>query len=597
MPSSTPIISKVTDPKLSDVQPVPRPARKSLVERESLSQRLKVWVIPLGILLSIALVGYLGLGMFDLPSGTNYSFWDLTLATNPDSVTDATSHFVELLAAILGIMITVVAIVLQLAAQRYGTRLIDLFLDDRINRMYFSMMVCALLYSILLVYGIKEQFFPHFSILGLLLITEIEIALLAPYFLYVFRFLTPTNLLFSIQTSTKKAVLEVVSGDEDDVTKLQMEVANGIEQVTDSALSAVNQMDRNLGLMALNQIREMVLDYQEVKHKLPEPWFLISQDYFVGLSQVFYQEICEKKMWVEAKAFMDMELIFRNSIRVMPDAVSAIARNTRLLGKEAIHNQDNETLDLVVQFFNTFIRVSINDKNVRAIFNLFYQYRLLTESIMDYDPKLTAKVLFYFKYYGETCLQQGLWFVMLTAAFDLGGMVGVAHDKQIENIEELLLIFMSLEDNVDAKKDFLAFDAVRKAQLILATYIFSKGETKLLDLVIEDLKSETFEKLLKYRDSLLAVQSKKFWEVTDRGYTFEYMEPDQKEALRQFFEQRIVPQKDVFALDPADAPPEVPVKPKKPRKAGPQKATDSKPAKKSTAKTKATKASKRDVEK
>jgi len=552
MPSSNPHSTIVTEPNVSDVDPALRNARKSLVAPESLGKQLTVWVVPLGILLSIALVGYLGLGAFDLPASGDYSFWEITLSTNPDSVNDATSHFVELLAAILGIMITVVAIVLQLAAQRYGTRLIDLFLEDRINRWYFSMMVCALLYAILLVYGIKQQFFPHFSILGLLLLTEVEIALLAPYFLYVFRFLTPTNLLFSIQTSTKKAVTEVINCDATEVFKLHAEVANGIEQVTDSALSAVNQMDRNLGLMALNQIREMVLDYQEIKKQLPDHWFLVSQDYFVGLSQVYYQEICEKKMWVETKAFMDMELIFRNSIRVMPDAVSAIARNTRVLGKEAIHNQDNDTLGLVVQFFNTFIRVSINDKNVRAIFNLFYQYRLLTESIMDYDPKLTAKVLFYFKYYGETCMQQGLWFVMLTAAFDLGGMVGVAHDKKIENIEELLLIFMSLEDNMDPQKDFLAFDAVRKAQLILATYIFSSGDTKLVNLVIEDLKSETYEKLLKYRDSLLSVTSKKFWEVTDRGYTFEYMEPEQKKALQLFFEQFVIPQKDVFASPPGE---------------------------------------------
>lgn len=521
-----------------------RPQRKPLVEPETFARAFQRWGVPFGFLLGVTLLVYVGLGLFDTGGG----FLRQMFSTDAEHVYDSVSPFVELLVAILGIMITVIAIVLQLAAQRYGTRLIDLFLEDRINRAYFALMVCSLLYAIFLTYGIKEGFFPAWALAALLVVTVVEVALLAPYFLYVFKFLTPTNLLHSIQRSAFEAVQEAgASKEAATLGKHQMEMANAIEQVTDSALSAVNQMDRNLGLMAINQIREMVMDYQELKRDLPEDWYQVSPDYFVGISRVFYDEICETKMWVEAKAFMDMELIFKNSIRVMPDAVSAIARNTRLLGEEAIRNRDDVTLDLVVQFFNTFIRVAINDKNVRAIFNLFYQYRLLAESIMDYDLEAAAKIFFYFKYYGETCLQQGLWFVMLTASFDLGSLVATAFNKKVDNLKRLLTIFMSLEDNIDASKDFLAFEAIRKAQIILATYIYSQGgDQELTDMVIEDLKTETVEKLIHYRDALLAVKSKKFWEVTDRGYTFEYMEPEQKEWLGKFFEAFILSKKDYF---------------------------------------------------
>ncbi|MDT8445702.1 MAG: DUF2254 family protein [bacterium] len=525
-----------------------RPERKPLVEPETFAKAFSRWGVPFAFLFGNTLVVYLALGLIDLRPTSVGHFFSVLLGTDPVHVYDSVSPFVELTVAILGIMITVIAIVLQLAAQRYGTRLIDLFLEDQINRAYFALMVCTVLYAVFLTFGVKDDFYPGWALLVLLLIVQTEVSLLAPYFLYVFKFLTPTNLLHSIQRSAYEALQEAQkTKDPEQLKKHQMEMANAIEQVTDSALSAVNQMDRNLGLMALNQIREMVLDYQELKRDLPEAWFQISPDYFVGISRVFYDEICEQKQWVEAKAFMDMELIFKNSIRVMPDAVSAIARNTRLLGEEAIRNQDDVTLELVVQFFNTFIRVSVNDKNVRAIFNLFYQYRLLAESIMDYSPEESAKILFYFKYYGETCLQQGLWFVMLTASFDLGSLVATAFEKKVENLDRLLTIFMSLEDNIDATKDFLAFEAIRKSQIILATYIYSKGgDQKLIDMVIDDLSSETVDKLIYYRDALLAVKSKKFWEVTDRGYTFEYMEPEQKEWLGKFFDAFILSQKAFF---------------------------------------------------
>ncbi|OGG99604.1 MAG: hypothetical protein A2600_08995 [Candidatus Lambdaproteobacteria bacterium RIFOXYD1_FULL_56_27] len=533
-----------------------RPTRRPLVVPETTQEKLKFWVWPMGILISITTFLYLGFGLLNFNFHGEDSFLVLAFSSSGEAVADALNPFTGFLSAILGIMITVIAIVLQLAAQRYGTRLIDLFLEDQVNRAYFAFMVCTLIYSVYITYSIKDTFFAQLAIFLLVVATQVEIALLAPYFLYLFKFLTPTNLLHSIQVSSKTAVLSVIKTKPgESLGPAQAEVAGAIEQVTDSALSAVNQMDRNLGLMALNQMREMVLDYQQLKQQLPPEWFIVPQEYFVGISQVFYQEICEKRLWVETKACMDLELIYKNSIRVMPDAVSTIARNIRLLAEEAIRDRDDEVLDLMVQFFNTYIRIAINDKNVRVIFNLFYQYRLLAEAVMDYDPEVASKILFYFKYYGETCLQQGLWFVMLTAAFDLGGMVAVAYDKKVKNFEKMLLVFLSLEDNVDPKKDFLAFDAIRKAQLILSTYMYSKGESALIGLVIEDLKSETLEKLHHYRNALLGVKSKKFWEVTDRGYTFEYMEPDQKEWLGRFFEEYILPQQHLFKQAPAEVAP------------------------------------------
>ncbi len=522
--------------------------RNSLVEKESVWQTIAFWGGMVLFFLGLTLFVYLVYTFFAFDwQNSGLSFLPTVLSTDPTHVSNALSSFIELLAAILGLMITVVAIVLQLAAQRYGTRLIDLFLADKINRMYFILMVCSLLYAIIVIYAIKEEFYPALAIQILLFLTLVEISLLGPYFLFVFKFLTPTNLLSSIQENSRNSITHAIElKNHSYLKKFQNEVATSFEQVTDTALSATSQMDRNLGLMAINQTREMLLDYLQHKHKLPKSWFLVSQDKFIGISSEFYEEFCDKHLWVEAKAFMDMDLIYRSCITNMSDAISAIANNTRIIGEAAIKTRDDDLLEMAVKFFNTFIRVSINAKNIRAIFNLFYQYRLLTESIFEYDTKLSAKILSHFLYYGETCSQQGLGFVLLTAAFDLGSLVATAYDKKLDNLKELLLIFMALEDKVDKRQDMVWYGGVRTAQLILVAYLLSKGDEVLIPIVVEDLKNETLDQLLKWRDSLLAIEDRKFWEFTDRGYRFEYIDETQKTFLKLFYEKYILSQPDVF---------------------------------------------------
>lgn len=525
-------------------------ARKMLVEKEPIYKIVLFWGGMVLFFLGITLFMYLIYAFFAFDwTDSGLRFFPTVLSTNPEHVSDAIGNFIELLAAILGLMITVVAIVLQLAAQRYGTRLIDLFLADKVNRLYFILMVCSLLYSIIVIYAIKNEFYPALAIQLLLFLTLVEIALLGPYFLFVFKFLTPTNLLSAIQENNRSSITKATERKNYPyLKKYQNEVATSLEQVTDTALSATSQMDRNLGLMAINQIREMLLDYIQHKKKLPKLWYLVSQDKFIGISSEFYEEFCEKKVWVEAKAFMDMELIYRSCVNnmSMSDAISAIALNTKVIGEAAIQTKDDDLLEMAVKFFNTFIRDSINAKNVRAIFNLFYQYRLLTESIFDYDPKRSEKILGHFLYYGEFCLQQGLGFVLMTAAFDLGAMVATAYNKKLKNIKELLRIFMALEDKVDRNKDMFLYTGVRNAQLILVSYLLSKGDKALIPMVVEDLKNETVDQLVKWRDGLLAIEDRKFWEFTDRGYRFEYIDDNQKKFLKLFYEKYILSQPELF---------------------------------------------------
>ena len=52
-------------------------------------------------------------------------------------------------------------------------------------------------------------------------------------------------------------------------------------------------------------------------------------------------------------------------------------------------------------------------------------------------------------------------------------------------------------------------------------------------------KQETYHSITELKDQLLGIKNKKFWEVTDRGINFEYMNEEQKESLKFFFEKYI----------------------------------------------------------
>ena len=105
---------------------------------------------------------------------------------------------------------------------------------------------------------------------------------------------------------------------------------------------------------------------------------------------------------------------------------------------------------------------------------------------------------------------------------------------------------MTVEDTVDKQKDMFVYTGIRNAQLILATYLLSRGDDSLLPIVVEDLKEESLSQLIKWRDGLLAVKDRKFFEITDRGYTFEYIDESQKEFLKLFYEKYILSQPEVF---------------------------------------------------
>src|SRR5439155_10055088 len=128
--------------------------------------RTRTLLYPLLLLGGIALTVFLGFYLIDwamVKPGVN----PLRLLFNfdVDTLQNALGNMAQVVAAILGIVITVVSIVLQLAATRYTPRIADMFFRDRTNLGVLAFFVVACINAVWVSVSVEKEFVPRVSII------------------------------------------------------------------------------------------------------------------------------------------------------------------------------------------------------------------------------------------------------------------------------------------------------------------------------------------------------------------------------------------------------------------------------------------------
>jgi hypothetical protein len=166
---------------------------------ESRSPNFKrLWAVPILVLTSASLLVFWGLYSFDhfigvpKPVGPPTGPLDRFLQFDPGSLTDAVSSLAGMIAAVFGIVITVVSIIVQLSADRY-TGVARMFLRDRVNLSVMAFYVIACVCGVWLSTSLQEQYVPRTALLAMMMATTGGLVVMAPYFGYVFWFLEPMN--------------------------------------------------------------------------------------------------------------------------------------------------------------------------------------------------------------------------------------------------------------------------------------------------------------------------------------------------------------------------------------------------------------------
>jgi hypothetical protein len=111
----------------------------------------------------------------------------------------------------------------------------------------------------------------------------------------------------------------------------------------------------------------------------------------------------------------------------------------------------------------------------------------------------------------------------------------------VPNLNALVTTFLEVDDNPATKANEFDLRSVRKAQLVFAAYLLSKGDQPLVDRILDDIKGEPRDRMMAIRNEMMAVKDRKFWEVTDRGVDFFYIDEEQKKHLNELYSRFIEP--------------------------------------------------------
>lgn len=513
-----------------------------------------IFLYPLSVLGGVSLAGVVLVYQLDLarPENRGLSVGEILSRISPQEAEQIMSGVGEVIAAILGIVITVASIIVQLAANRYTPRITDMFFRDRKNLAVMTFFVVSAVFSLWVNFSIRtggasstpQPFVPYYGVLITMGLLTLSLLMMLPYFAYVFDFLEPDNVVGRIKASGVKRALSRGLGSEDEraVDERRMMALSSLEQLADIALNAIEQKDKGIASKTVDSIGELMVAYLPHKGDLDPRWFQIQGQLardpdFVSMNADALGKLSGNRTWLEYKALRQMLMVYREALASMPDLVTRVAIGTRYIGQAAISAGDRDALQVVVKFFNTYMRRALNAKDIGAAYTVLNQYRYLAEDLLKAGwSQEVVELARYFKYYAQTAHSIGLAFLTETVAFDLCEINELAFDMKSPARDELLRIFLEVDKEAEAEQQETSLRGVRKAQVKLATYYLQKSETSLARKIYRDMRDERPDRLRSIRAEMLAVTSSEFWEVNDRGGVFEYVDPERRQYIHRFFE-------------------------------------------------------------
>ncbi len=511
--------------------------------------RSRIWVRPLVILSSASLsvlLLFILIDYFLISRHEGVQLRDLLVLMHADDAQGVLDGLVEVVAALLGLTITVASIIVQLSATRYTPKITDMFIKDRTSLTFLSYFVVTTVYCIWITFVVRaaedsHQFTPVTGVLVLFILMTVGVILMTPFFAYVFHFCDPENVVSRIREQTLASTKKSCSVKDARLSTQQMQMIDGVEQLSDVALNSLENKDKIIASRSVDALQDLCSEYMKTKKNLPDRWFKIAglirkNPDFVAVNPDRLNEMSKEKSWVEYKVLRQYQMIYSEALNRMRDLNYLIAIDTKYLGRTALKENDKGAINLCIKFFNTYLRATLNAKDVRTAYNVFNQYRQFTEQVIAAKhPDLAKEIGGYFKYYAQVAFTMKLSFVTETVAYDLAALVELADKSGCSSADDLLAILLEVDKEPEAEEQETSLRGVRKAQIKLATYYLTKGDTDRARRIFEDMKEERPDRLRSIRNELQRVESKDFWEIIDRGENFDYMEPERKKTIEIFF--------------------------------------------------------------
>ncbi len=457
----------------------------------------------------------------------------------------ATGHVAsaaEVVAGVLAVAITVVAIVVELAATRYTHRITQLFVREPINGLVLGFFVLT---TILCVWvsttpgttSPAEALLPHAGLVLCMAMVTVCLLLIIPYFAFVFDFVAPVHVIARIRRHADRSVRGARGGR---ARRARRNVIGAVDELQDVAHGARQHSDRSISMAAVDALAGVLRDYQPRRTELPESWFRVDGDLardpdFVSMDRVAMAGVVEDKTWLETKILRQYLAIFTESLGNARDISNLVALDTRQVGIEAVREHPALS-ELCIRFFNSYLRAAINAGDQRSAYYVLQQYRILCEGLLAGGRgDLALEVAGHFRFYGQLGYTQGLPFLLEVVAYDLTLVVEYAVEAGHPEADPLLTLFLEVDRESETPEQEERLREVRRAQVQLATFFLERGEEVPARRIFADMEHERPERIAAVREKLRSEVHAQYWEFTDRGINFGYLPPDRRAHLDEFF--------------------------------------------------------------
>ena len=491
-------------------------------------------LVSLGVLTLASLLGQVG-----MESVTNPARWLGGL--DSEKAFDILSNSAELLAGVLAIAITVVAIVVELAATRYSHRITKLFISEPVNIAVMCLFLITTLLCVWMAATITEPgtsaILPNAGFGIAMLLVTISLLLLLPYFYFVFSFISPLTIIQKLGTMAHRNYRVSANASPE---KIHARALETIDEIQDIARSAAEQGDTRIAMAAIDTFAELALDYTAEKDSLPETWLEIDNEIiqdpdFVSLGKTALQEVRDSRLWYEVKIMRQYLDLMNQTIMESRDIANLIAIRSRQIGIAA-ERSNPALLALIIRCFNSYLRATIRASDWRTAYFVMNEMRLLALDLHNNGAYETvAEIVEHFRYYASFAFSVGNSFLLEVAAYDIVTLIEEAATKDSPIIDDLLSKLLELDQEIREESDAASLISVRRAQLQLATFFLERGDEIRARRIVDDMRNESFARLETVREALMTEERTQYWEFTDRGVNFSYLAPARRQYLDILF--------------------------------------------------------------
>jgi Predicted membrane protein (DUF2254) len=470
-----------------------------------------------------------GVEFFTEWSRAGYPVWGAKswAGVNNAKLVDILSPMARAYNNVLAMLIATIGLAIPLTANMHTPKLIEMFLRDRINRYVLTFMAFGAAHVLWVEYMIGPQFAPLWSITIAIWLALVGWALLIPYFFYVVRFVDPSRLLIRLRDDAMQ-IVEQVANRKRDPLEAQLLLSTRVGQIGTIIIKSLDRDDRDVAAEGAWVVKLLLDHYDSRKSRMPREWFIVDRADFVGLSDEALEMVNEAKTWYEMKCLLQLEHGFLRSVQGASDNVSTFSDALRVIAARCELHHDEQALRLAIRFFNNYLREAIKAKNLRAVYDVFHQYRRLGRELLD-RPELLREIGRHFAYYAGMARTYGMVFAPQLAIFDLGFVTRRAYERASPASAELLKECLSLPHRTGDDIHSMAV----KAKLILGGFFVEnklENEAALVRANLRDVSTVEIE----HAEAALLAAERSFFEVTDRQLNLEYVPPERREPLRKF---------------------------------------------------------------